>query len=182
MQALIIKQDGNVYYIADLPYKQKRLEYGISIQSAILVKNQEYAKGLITERFFPESNKNEWTYNIGKPYEFPDLKVRIEVVEEPNAEEYGYEPYDGIYTQGGWNLDEGEEAYHKAVELWNNNKQLAIIEEEKGEEGEDEMWINIHKEISISVIEAINTGRSLPRKESIEALKQQYAESILSNE
>lgn len=143
MQALIIKQDGQVYYIAELPKPIRCFpvvsegQVELAIHSAILVKNQEYAINLICDKLYLD----ETTFlprEINKPYEFPYLKVRIEqLLSDPPIT-------------------------------------VAIIEKEKEEEGEDEMWINIHKEISISVIEAINTGRSLPRKESIEALKQQY--------
>lgn len=107
MQALIIKQDGKVYYIAAYHiHSSEAIRKAISF--AIMVKNQEYAKGLITERFFPESNKNEWTYNIGKPYEFPYLKVRIEqllsdppitvaIIEEEKGEDLSDEEIIKIY-------------------------------------------------------------------------------------
>ncbi len=106
MQALIIKQDGKVYYIADLPKESDTLSgkvfYDEAINSAIMVKNQEYSEDLLWKKCPPFGPK------VNTPIEFPDLKVRIEqllsdppitvaIIEEEKGEDLSDEEIIKIY-------------------------------------------------------------------------------------
>ncbi len=123
MQALIIDKEGKIRYIPNLPEKKNfggsnDFIYALdqSVDSAIMVKNQEYSEDLLWKKCPPFGPK------VNTPIEFPDLKVRIE-----NIEHGGHPDVDfGLdYTEQLAIIEEEKVEEESEDEIWKEIKDMA---------------------------------------------------------